>query len=87
MVFVCCLFSVIVLSAVEGRVYLYVCMQHREITFSVSAVWVSFVSRQIVLLRELLLGRQLHLSLLLYSFSLPPSLSLSTSLIPRVYSA
>ena len=39
-----------------------------EITFSVSAVQASFLSRQIALLRELLLGWQSHLS---------PSFSLS----------
>lgn len=47
-----------------------------EITFSVSAVRASFLSRQIALLRELLLGWQSHLSLRLYS-PLSPSFSLS----------
>ncbi len=51
-----------------------------EITFSVSAAWAFFLSRQIALLRELLLGRQLHLSLLFILCSLCLFLSHPTCL-------
>lgn len=55
-----------------------------EITFSVSAVLASFLSRQIVLLRELLLGWQSQISLLYSSFLSHPTRLLSVILAPNI---